>query len=156
MTREEFLKHLIVKKFGNVKSFSEYIDIPYTTIRSILERGIGKAGIDNVLKICKGLNINPDQLTEEFDYNEYIAKTLSTMYSLSDDRQKIVYKCAEEQLEEQQREKIVSMPKKREVDTLAAHSDDPNKVITEEEKEDLHRYLDSIDEKYDKKHNKYE
>lgn len=104
MTREEFLKQLIVKKFGNVKSFSDYIDVPYTTIRSILERGVGKAGIDNVLKICKGLNINPDQLTEEFDYNEYIAKTLSTMYALSGARQKKVYECAEEQLEEQQKE----------------------------------------------------
>lgn len=102
MTREDFIRELIVSKYGNIKSFSEQIGIPYTTVRSILERGIGNAGVDNVIKICNGLNIKPEQLAEEGNINEYVTKTLSAMYLLPEDRQKIVYDTAQKQLREQE------------------------------------------------------
>ncbi|MGL4697086.1 XRE family transcriptional regulator [Enterococcus larvae] len=101
MTREEFLKQLMVKKFGNVKSFAEYVDIPYTTIRSILERGVGKAGVDNVIKICRGLGISPETLTDDFKISETVANTLNTLVRLEEDRQDKVYTYAEKQLNEQ-------------------------------------------------------
>lgn len=50
MNREEFLKSLIESKYKSVKAFSEVINIPYTTIRSILERGVGRAGVDTIIK----------------------------------------------------------------------------------------------------------
>lgn len=60
-----------------------------------------------------------------------------------------VFDFAQKKLEKQ-KEKIVSMPKKREVGDFAAHSDDPNKKVTEEEKERIHDFLDYLDEKHDK------
>lgn len=104
MNREEFVKQLIISKYGNIKNFSELIGVPYTTIRSILERGIGKAGIDNIIKICKGLGISPEQLSNDFTFNEFISGTVSTMYLLKNDRQQKVYNFAENQLEEQEQE----------------------------------------------------
>lgn len=62
MTREEFLKNLIERKFDNVKSFAESIDLPYTTVRSILSRGVLNAKMENVIKICDGLDISPEDL----------------------------------------------------------------------------------------------
>lgn len=104
MNREEFVKQLIISKYGNIKNFSELIGVPYTTIRSILERGIGKAGIDNIIKICKGLGISPEQLSNDFTFNESISGTVSTMYLLKNDRQQKVYNFAENQLAEQEKE----------------------------------------------------
>lgn len=105
MNREEFIKQLIISKYGTIKNFSEFINVPYTTIRSILERGIGKAGIDNVIKICKGLEVSPEQLSTDFSLNECISNTLSTMYLLNDYHQQKVYDFAKNELEEQQEQK---------------------------------------------------
>ncbi|MFS7200604.1 XRE family transcriptional regulator [Carnobacterium divergens] len=123
MNREEFLKSLIESKYKSVKAFSEVINIPYTTIRSILERGVGRAGVDTIISICKGLNISPEQLTEDFKTNEDVANTLSTMYSLDNPRQKKVYTYAERQLQEQNKEdKIVQFPTKEEdVELVCGH-----------------------------------
>lgn len=79
MTREEYIKELIIQKYGNIKEFSRQINIPYTTIRSILERGVANAQLDNVITICKGLRISPEDLIIDSDstikknlaFNEY-------------------------------------------------------------------------------------
>lgn len=60
--RTEIIENLIDEKFPSAKAFAEHIEIPYTTLKSILKRGIGNATVDNVLKICKGLGITTDQL----------------------------------------------------------------------------------------------
>ena len=60
--RTEIIRNLINEKASSMKAFAESIDLPYTTLRSMLERGIGNASVDNVLKVCKGLNITTDQL----------------------------------------------------------------------------------------------
>lgn len=91
MNREEFLKILIENKYGNVKAFSESINIPYTTIRTILEKGVGNARIDNVLKICKGLGISPEQLSNDFNFNETFAQILKKVSPLKiEDQKKIL------------------------------------------------------------------
>lgn len=64
MTREEYIKTLIVDKGYSVKSFSQAVNIPYSTLRSILEAGVGGASVDNVIKICKGLGISVDSLNK--------------------------------------------------------------------------------------------
>lgn len=62
MNREEYIKNLIVNKGQNIKSFAKMINMPYSTLRSILENGIGGAAIDNIIKICAGLNISIETL----------------------------------------------------------------------------------------------
>lgn len=61
-TRTEVIERLIDEKYPNTKAFAEQIGIPYTTLKSMLKRGIGNATIDNVLKVCKGLGITTEQL----------------------------------------------------------------------------------------------
>ncbi|MBK0348933.1 cI-like repressor [Aerococcaceae bacterium zg-ZJ1578] len=113
MDREEFLKMLIQNKYGNVKLFSEQIGIPYTTVRSILERGVGKAGVDNIIKICKGLGISPEDLAENFVVNNFTANTINVMNKLEEIRKEKVYNFAEKQLEQQN--KIVHLDEVREL-----------------------------------------
>jgi len=48
----------------NMKEFAEHVGIPYTTLYSILERGVGRASIDNVLKICRALGITAEDLEQ--------------------------------------------------------------------------------------------
>lgn len=64
LRKAEILKDLILKDGTSIRSFSEKAGIPYTTLRSILERGVGKASVDNVLKICKALGITAEQLDD--------------------------------------------------------------------------------------------
>lgn len=89
MNREEKLKELIIKKFGTVKEFSRAIHLPYTTIRSILERGVFNAKLENVILICKGLGITSEELIDQKDfvmetdfpaYNSYKQAALSTLF----------------------------------------------------------------------------
>lgn len=60
---EEKLKDLIIEKYNSVKSFALSIGIPYTTLDSILKRGIDKANVLNIIKICNALGIDVDELS---------------------------------------------------------------------------------------------
>ena len=64
MTKEKDLKRLMELKSGSIKAFSEEIGLAYTTVRSILERGVFNAKLENVIKICKGLNIKPEEIMD--------------------------------------------------------------------------------------------
>lgn len=59
---EKKIKALIILEFGSVKAFSDKIKVPYTTIDTILKRGIFKSNVLNVLKICDALDIDTNEL----------------------------------------------------------------------------------------------
>lgn len=63
MEKAKALKQLILEQNMSVRKFSQQAGMPYTTLRSILERGVGNSSVDNVLKICKALNITTEQLS---------------------------------------------------------------------------------------------
>lgn len=66
MTREEYLKELIKQKgYGNLKKFASEIDIPYTTLLSMLNNGIGGAAVGSIIKICEALDISVESLKSE-------------------------------------------------------------------------------------------
>ena len=65
MEVEEKLKKMMEVKSGNVRNFSIENEIPYTTVRSILERGVLNAKAETVFAICRALNINPETLVDE-------------------------------------------------------------------------------------------
>lgn len=70
---ENQLKNLILSKFKSLREFAIKIDMPYSTIDTILKRGLDKASIGNVIKICKSLNISADNLADGkivFTYND--------------------------------------------------------------------------------------
>ena len=97
MEKEKHLKHLMELKSGSVKAFSNDIGLAYTTVRSILERGVFNAKVDNVIKICKGLNIKPENLMEVDD--TLVSNSLTTLLQLTPPRQHNVLDFANHQLE---------------------------------------------------------
>lgn len=62
MKRAKIIDQMIEEKFESRRQFAEMVGIPPTTLQSILKRGIGKASVDNVIKICKGLGITVEEL----------------------------------------------------------------------------------------------
>ena len=62
MTKEELLKDCILAKYGSVSEFSKQSGIPNTTIRNIFTRGLDGVGVATVLKMCKFLNIDVEEL----------------------------------------------------------------------------------------------
>jgi transcriptional regulator with XRE-family HTH domain len=60
--RTEILESLINDTGLSKRAFAEKVGLPPTTLRSMLERGIGNASVDNVLKVCKGLGITTEKL----------------------------------------------------------------------------------------------
>lgn len=59
---ENKIKELIIDRYGSVKRFAEKIQVPYTTIDSILKRGLLNSNVLNVIKICNELGIDIDKL----------------------------------------------------------------------------------------------
>lgn len=62
MKRAKVLRELVEKTGMSVKAFSEKAGLPYTTVRSIFERGVSKSSVDNVIKICRALGITIEEL----------------------------------------------------------------------------------------------
>lgn len=59
---EDSLKNLILSRYRSVREFTTTIDMPYSTMDSIFKRGIRKANMDNIIKICNALEISADAL----------------------------------------------------------------------------------------------
>lgn len=59
---ESELKELIIKRYGSLKKFTDKIGMPWTTLDSILKRGIANSNIGNVLKITEELGIDTESL----------------------------------------------------------------------------------------------
>ena len=69
MTREQYLREKIEEQ-GSLKDFSTKINMPYSTLFSIL-KNVGGASIDNITKICNGLNITPDYVSDNFSSSNF-------------------------------------------------------------------------------------
>ena len=65
MNRGERLKNIIEEKGYSVMSLSRESGVPYTTIRSMIERNLTNASIDNVIKICRVLGIGVESLIDQ-------------------------------------------------------------------------------------------
>lgn len=64
MTLEEKLREMILNKYHSMREFSTRIDVPNSTVESILKRGVQNSSVSNVIKLCKGLNISVEALAE--------------------------------------------------------------------------------------------
>lgn len=66
MRKGERLEKLIENsKHKNVYRFSKEAGVPYTTLKSFIERDLEKASIDNVVKVAKELNVTVEHLIGE-------------------------------------------------------------------------------------------
>lgn len=59
MNREEKLRNRILDHYTSLRQFSKEADIPYSSLMTLLSRGIGGASFDTVIQICKKLGIDP-------------------------------------------------------------------------------------------------
>ena len=59
---EKKLKDYIKEKYGNLNAFCKSIGMPWTTLDSILKRGIDNSSVANILKITSALGISADAL----------------------------------------------------------------------------------------------
>lgn len=78
--RTEFVQRLIDENWKSRRQFALSIGLPPTTLNSILERGIGKASVDNVLLICDGLGISADELQNVGEDHSVINEPQSPSY----------------------------------------------------------------------------
>lgn len=62
MTREDRLRNLILDRYISLRKFAIQANIPYSTLMTILSRGISGASFDTVLQICHVLNISPNDI----------------------------------------------------------------------------------------------
>ena len=85
MRREDIIKKLISEKGMSLKSFAKSIDMPYSTFYSILKRGLSQAAVDNVIKICKGLDITVEELEEMAEKDTTNIKRPTTIAAHADD-----------------------------------------------------------------------
>lgn len=133
MNREIYLKDLIETKYGSVRRFAETISVPYTTVRSILERGVLNAKMDNIIHICKGLEITPEQL---YDFDSSIITSINkTVIQLNEERKNNVYNFANDQLDEQN--KVVQMPTSNTVEIYGAVSAGTGEYMVDNQPEEV-------------------
>ena len=62
MSLEQELKDYIKERYGSLSAFCREIEMPLTTLDTILKRGIENANISNIMKITQALNISADAL----------------------------------------------------------------------------------------------
>ena len=65
MSRELMLRNLILDRYVSLRQFAKEVDIPYSTLMTLLARDIGGASFDIMIKICRKLEIDPMELCEE-------------------------------------------------------------------------------------------
>ena len=59
---EDLLKEKILSEYKSIREFTQKIEMPYSTLDTILKRGIRNASVDNVIRICDFLEISTDAL----------------------------------------------------------------------------------------------
>lgn len=65
MTATEKMKELILENFNSIREFADASQMPYTTVHTILKRGIENSSVDNVIRMCQTLNINVDDILSD-------------------------------------------------------------------------------------------
>lgn len=101
---EQQLRELIELKYGSVRQMALKIDMPASTINSILNRGILKSNVDNIFKICSALDIRPESLAEGIDFHkqdENSSDIVAIYNQLDEERQENVVDYATTLLNEQ-------------------------------------------------------
>ena len=59
MNREQHLRNMILDRYPSLRQFAIEADIPYSSLMTLLTRGISGASFDTVIRLCKVLEIDP-------------------------------------------------------------------------------------------------
>ena len=74
---EQKLKDYIIERYGSLNKFTDVIDMPWTTLDSILKRGVAKSNISNIIKITEELNLDADKLAKGQIIRKYEPETIA-------------------------------------------------------------------------------
>ena len=136
MDKTEYIKELIKNTGLNLKSFAERSGIPYTTLRSMLERGVENASVNNVIKVCRALNICVESLYEQCN-NIQLTKEEKLLL----DNYNSLNNIGKEKLLDYSNDLIGNVKYiYKEPTTMAAHDDD----LTLEEKAEMNRRIEAF------------
>ena len=72
MTREQFLKKEILKKYKSLRQFAIEVGIAPSTLTTILNSGVGGTAIDTMFNICDTLRIGIENFRPNADVEEPI------------------------------------------------------------------------------------
>ncbi len=61
---EQQIKTLIKNKYGSINQFSIKTGIAYSTMDSIIKRGINNSNLSSIIRVCEALNISADGLSK--------------------------------------------------------------------------------------------
>ena len=64
MSLESDLEKFILSRYNSLRDFTIKNHIPYSTLMSVLDRGVNKANGQTLFKICNALEISADDLSE--------------------------------------------------------------------------------------------
>lgn len=62
MTREMRLRLLILARYPSLRQFALTAGVPYSTLLTLLTRGVGGASFDVVVQICNQPDLDPRQV----------------------------------------------------------------------------------------------
>jgi len=57
--KAEILKGVILSRYKSIRQFSVAMNIPYSTLITVLERGVDGMAYNTVIRICEALSLNP-------------------------------------------------------------------------------------------------
>lgn len=63
--RELRLRFMILDRYPSLREFSRRADIPYSTLMTVLNRGISGAGFDLMMKICREIGVKAEKFGED-------------------------------------------------------------------------------------------
>lgn len=66
ITVELALKEFILSKYKSIRAFTIDADIPYSTVDTMIKKGIGGTGINTMIKICNTLLIDVESLANGY------------------------------------------------------------------------------------------
>lgn len=64
MSTEDKLRDYILSKYQSLREFTQVAGFSYSTVNTILRRGIDNSNVSNIIKICKILGISVDGLAD--------------------------------------------------------------------------------------------
>lgn len=65
MNKELYIRNLILDNYPSLRQFALEADIPYSSLMTVLSRGVGGASFNMVMQICQKLRIDPAVLVEQ-------------------------------------------------------------------------------------------
>lgn len=76
MDSTEFLLKLIREQYKSIRQFAMAIGVPYSTVKSGINKGVGGMAVETVIKMCRALGIKVENLdTTEHSQLDIILRT---------------------------------------------------------------------------------